>query len=113
MDLIRLDPSPKPDEDPDEHRQSSYALESVPDEEMPESATAKVKFPRFGRGELRRSDFEVELNWIDVKALVTAFIEMDHPEARYLESALRLVKNIEEGGWYNEDIPEEFWEILP
>jgi hypothetical protein len=108
-----MDPSPKPDEEPDEHRQNSYAIENVPDEGMPECAIAKVKFPRFGRGELRRSDFEVELNWIDVKGLVTAFIEMDHPEALYLAGALKLVRNIEGAGWYNDDIPEEFWEILP
>jgi hypothetical protein len=114
MDLIRLDPSPKPDEEPDEHRQTSYALENVPDEQMPEGAIAKAKFHRFGRGELKRSDFEIELNWIDVKGLVKAFIEMDHPEAAYLAEALRLARHISDSGWYNDSLPdEEFWEILP
>jgi hypothetical protein len=102
------------DEDPDEHRQTSYALASEPDEVTPEAAIAKVKFPRFGRGELRRSDFLVELNWIDVKGLVKAFIEMEHPEAVYLEQILRLAKGLEDSGWHNDTLEdEEFWEILP
>jgi hypothetical protein len=49
-----------------------------------------------------------------VKGLVKAFIEMEHPEALYLDRAIRLVKKMEDSGWHNDDLPdEEFWEILP
>ena len=51
MDLIRLDPSPKLDEDPDEHRQTSYALENVPDEDISEGAIeAKSNSPASAGG---------------------------------------------------------------
>jgi hypothetical protein len=114
MELIRLDPSPKLDMWPDDHSQVSYALETVSDKTILEDAKAVASFPRFGRGEQRRSDFRVELNWIDVKGLVKAFIEMEHPEALYLDRAIRLVKKMEDSGWHNDDLPdEEFWEILP
>ena len=114
MELIRLDPSPKQDMWPDDHSQVSYGLETVPDKVAPEDAKAVASFRRFGRGEQRRSDFRVELNWIDVKGLVRAFIEMEHPEAAYLDQALRLVKKLEDAGWQNDAlVNEEFWEILP
>jgi hypothetical protein len=116
MNLIRLDsnPNPKPDEYPNDHLQNSYTLVKMPDQATPEEAKARFMFPRFGRGEQKRSDFAVDLEWLDVRWLVGAFIEMEHPEALHLERVMRLVRKIEDAGWYNDDLPnEEFWEILP
>jgi hypothetical protein len=89
-------------------------MRNEPDESFPEEAKAKFMFPRFGRGDQKRSDFAVEVSWSDVRRLVRAFIEMEHPDAKHLGRIVRLAKQIEDAGWYNEDLPsEEFWEILP
>lgn len=44
----------------------------------------RVDFKDFGRGSQRRADFAVKVNWIDVRAFVAAFMEMEHPKALYL-----------------------------
>ena len=115
MDLIRLDSTPNtnPDDMPDDFRQTQYLVQKVEDSE-PEGSAVKVPFGRFGRGEQRKSDFVVELTWIDVQGFIRAFIEMGHPDALYIERVIRLADTIEDAGWVpNDPAPEDFREILP
>ena len=115
MDLIRLDsnPNPNPDEFPDDHRQCEYGVSQIEDH-FAEDAKLRVSFPRFGRGQQRRSDFAVEVDWIDVRAFIREFIEMKHPEAIHLARVIRLSEVIENVGWSpNDPAPEEFWDIAP
>jgi hypothetical protein len=115
MDLIRLDsnPNPKSGEYPDDHRQTQYLIEKVEDSE-PKGSAVKVPFGRFGRGEQRQSDFVVEVTWIDVQGFIRAFIEMDHPDALYLQRVIRLADVIEDAGWSpNDPAEEDFREIMP
>jgi hypothetical protein len=113
MDLIRLDsnPHPKPDEYPEDHRQTEYLVENIVDQNMP---AVRVAFGRFGRGQQKRSDFAVEVTWIDVQGFVRAFIEMGHPDALYLQRVIRLADTIEDAGWSPDDPAEEYFrEIMP
>ena len=115
MHLIRLDsnPNPNPDEWPDDHCQTEHRIEKTEDESFPDDARARVYFRRFGRGEKRRPSFAVEVNWIDVRALVRAFIEMEHSEALHLQEILQLAKAVESAGWTNDAPDDDFWDILP
>jgi len=73
-----------------------------------------VDFKRFGRGTQKRSDFAVEVTWIDVQGFVRAFIEMGHPDALYLKRVIRLAEKIEDAGWSPDDpSTEDFWQIMP
>jgi hypothetical protein len=115
MQLIRLDsnPNPNPDEYPNDHRQTESGVEKVEDH-FPETSTVKVAFNRFGRGQQRRSDFAVEVNWVDVQGFVRAFVEMGHPDALHLQRMIKLAEAIEDAGWSPNDPPtQEFWEIVP
>jgi hypothetical protein len=117
MDLIRLDsnPNPNPERPPDDHRQTEFGVTVVGDEfRDPESAILRVNFSQFGRGELRRPSFAVEMNWIDVRSFVREFIEAGHPEALHLQRMIRLAEAIEQAGWSPDDPPfEDFWQIVP
>ena len=116
MDLIRLDSTPTPnrDEYPDDHRQTQSLIEKIEDADIPEGSLVKVPFGRFGRGDQRRSDFVVEVNWIDVQGFIRAFIEMGHPDALYLRRVIRLADTIEDAGWSPDDpASEDFREIMP
>jgi hypothetical protein len=115
MDLIRLDSNPNlnPDELPNDHRQTEYGVERNEDQ-FPESSRLKVNFKRFGLGDHGRSDFAVEITWLDVQGFVREFIEMEHPDALCLERMIRLADAIEGAGWRADDPPaSEFWEIIP
>ena len=115
MILVRLDsnPNPKPDEYPDDHRQAEFGMENIEDND-PQDSRVKVAFPRFGHGEKNRSDFVVELNWIDVQGYIRSFIEMGHPDALYLQRLIQLAGKIENTGWFPDDPPsEDFLDILP
>ncbi len=73
----------------------------------------KVDFKDFGRGEQRRPDFAVKVNWIDVRGFVAAFIEMEHPEALYLQRLIKLAEAIKGAGWSPDEPPtKEFFDIL-
>ena len=115
MILIRRDPSPKKDEWPDDHRQEEFLIEKSEDWDLdPEDSRIKVDFTRFGRGTERRSDFAVEMSWIDVQGFVRKFIEMGHSEALYLQRLIRLAEAIEGVGWSPNDPPtEDFSRIMP
>ena len=117
MDLIRLDsnPNPNPDEYPNNHRQNEDEREQEEGSDAGcEDSKLRVKFKRFGLGEQRRSNFVVEIDWLDVKSFVRHFIEMGHREALHLQRVLRLVEAIEGAGWNPDDPPYgEFWEIVP
>jgi hypothetical protein len=114
MRLIRLDPSPTPDEHPDNHIQEAYYAEPVEDALGAEYSTLKARFPRFGRGTQRRSDFEVEITWLDVQQFVRTFMEMEHPQALQIRRMLKVVDAIENAGWHpTEGYEKEFWDILP
>jgi len=115
MDLIRLDSNPHPDPDqfPDDHYQTEFGIEQVEDP-FPEGALLRVRFPRFGKGPQRRSDFAAQISWIDVKGFIREFVEMQHPEALHLWRMVTLAKAIEKAEWEPTDPPDdEFWEILP
>ena len=46
--------------------------------------------------------------------MMTAFIEMNRPDAVYLRRLIELGEAVEEAGWSPEDAPEErFSDILP
>jgi hypothetical protein len=116
MDLIRLDsnPSPSPDRERDEYRQSEFEIYNVADDFLPEDSKLRVNFSRFGLGPKRRPNFAVEVNWIDVRGFVREFIEMGHPEALQLQRMLKLAEAIENAGWRPDDpATEDFWDILP
>jgi hypothetical protein len=115
MILVRLDsnPNPKPDEDPDDHRQVQYRIEQMKDP-LAEASMLKVAFPRFGRGTERRSNFAVEMNWSDVQSYVREFVEMGHPDALHLQRVIRLAEKIENAGWFPDNLPtEDFGYLLP
>jgi hypothetical protein len=115
MDLVRFDsnPNPKPDEWPDDHRQESFSQESL-DSGDAETFKVRTKFPQFGRGELKRSQFAVDVCWIDVKSFLAAFIEAEHPEAIHLNRMIRLAEAIERAGWVPSDPPpEDFGDAFP
>ena len=116
MDLIRLDSNPHPDPDkfPDDHVQTEYGVDQVDEYADPESAKLRVEFKRFGRGEQRRSDFAVEMNWMDVKGFLREFIELGHPEALHLRRMIGLARAVERAGWEPADPPpKEFWDDFP
>jgi hypothetical protein len=114
MELIRLDVSFTADpENPQDHRQEEFGIEKLEDG-LPEYSKLRVDFKRFGRGEQRRSDFAVEMSWIDVQGFVRAFVEMGQPDALYLQRVIRLAEAIQRAGWSPDDPPtEDFWEIVP
>jgi hypothetical protein len=107
MDLIRLDSNPNSDP-PDDHYQREYGVHKVEERKLPEYSTLRVNFNRFGRGEERRSNFAVEVSWLDVKGFVCEFIEMGHPEAVCLQRMLKLAEAIAD-----DPPPKDFWEIMP
>jgi hypothetical protein len=116
MDLIRLDSNPHPDPDkyPDDHRQTEYVVEITDENDDPESSTLRVNFPRFGRGEQRRPNFAVQVNWLDVKSLLSNFMELGHPEAIHIRRMIVLAEAIERAGWEPADPPPQgFWDGFP
>lgn len=110
MHLIRLDsnPNPKPDEFPDDHFQTEYGL-TVPEDVVDGyDARVRINFPRFGRGDQRRSDFA---DWIDMSSLLRKFMEIGQPDAKHLLRMIKLADAIEKAGWSPNDSPEAgFWE---
>jgi hypothetical protein len=73
MNLVRLDSNPhrKDDEAPDDHVQSSFAVNEIEDAfPVDDSSRVRVPFPRFGRGPERRPSFAVDVTWLDVKNLI-------------------------------------------
>jgi hypothetical protein len=79
-------------------RFTRITIEGVEDRD-PESSTLKVSFNRFGRGEQRRSNFVVEVNWLDVEGFLREFIELGHPEVLRHQRGIRLAEAIEQAGW--------------
>jgi hypothetical protein len=115
MMLIRRDPNPKKYELPDDHQQQEFGIERHQDCELDrDDARIRVDFKRFGRGTERRSDFAVEISWIDVQGFVREFMKMGHSEALYLLSLIRLADAIEQVGWHPKKPPNEaFSDIMP
>lgn len=113
MHLIRLDsnPNPKPDEFPNHYYQTEHEM-TLPDDVTDGSgARVRIDFPRFGRGDQRKSDFAVEIDWIDMSRLLKKFVEIGQPDAIHLLRMVRLADAIEKAGWSPDDAPEEgFWE---
>ena len=91
MRLIRKDKSFTSDPDnPDDYSREEYGFEK---DEFDEKI--KVDFPDFGRGEQRRPSFSVELNWIDVRSFLRAFMEMGENDAVYIHHLLKLAEAVE------------------
>jgi hypothetical protein len=68
MNLSRLDSNPhrKDDEWPDDHVEVPFAIEEAEGAfPVDESSAVRVPFPRFGRGTERRSNFAVDISWLD------------------------------------------------
>jgi hypothetical protein len=99
MILVRLDSNPNPK--PDHHRQAEFGIENIEDND-PQDSRVKVAFSAFWSQEKNRSDFVVELNWIDVQGYIRSFVEMGHPDALYLQPLIRLAGKIENAGWFPE-----------
>jgi hypothetical protein len=112
MILIRRDKSfTAAPENPQDYFEEEYGFEKVEDGG---TSAVKVDFKDYGRGKQRRPDFAVKVNWLDVRGYMAAFIEMEHPQALYLQRLLKLAKAIEGAGWSPDDPPEEgFFDNLP
>ena len=112
MILIRRDKSFTSDpENPNDLSRTEFGFENIEDGEM---SQVQVDFKDFGRGPERRPDFAVKVEWIDVRSLLAAFIEMEHPEALYLQSLINLAAAIEGVGWTPDCAPtKELLEDLP
>jgi len=65
----------------------------------PAEITVKARFPQFGRGYERKSDFSVAMRWGDVETLIQKFAELNHPDAVKLKAAVQLAQAAEEIGW--------------
>jgi hypothetical protein len=111
MKLIRRDKSFTGDPENPLHWEEEFGFEKIEDGEMSE---VRVDFEDFGRGQKKRPGFAVKVSWLDVRNYVAAFIEMEHPDALYLQRLIKLAEAIEGAGWSPEDPPEEgFHDILP
>lgn len=66
---------------------------------------------RFGSKQNPRN-YEVEINWLDLKSLIREFIEIGHPDALHLKRILELARSVEIIGWRNDDEPVEFYDDL-
>ncbi|MGJ5205036.1 hypothetical protein [Bradyrhizobium sp. HKCCYLR20261] len=100
------------DEPPETHVESSFHYEEHPDN-VPgfDDAAMRVVFRRFGRGEKPRN-YEVEIDWLDVKHLIREFIEIEHPHAEHLQRILKMARSLDDQGWQSDLEPSEFWEGL-
>jgi len=99
-------------EEPEPHVENSHIIvEHTENLQGWDDTWLVVPFERFGPGENPRN-YEVEINWLDVKALVSKFIEIGHPHAMHLKRLLELARSVERSGWHNDDEPVEFWEDL-
>jgi len=58
-----------------------------------------ARFPRFGGGEHRQSDFDVYVSWEDVEKILEKFCEAKHAEAIALQEARKLAEAIKDAGW--------------
>jgi hypothetical protein len=58
-----------------------------------------VKFPRFGNGEKRQSDFEVLVKWEDIDKIIEKFCDAGRSEALAIQSAMKLATAAKELGW--------------
>ena len=72
----------------------------------------RVDFEQFGRGYRRRHKFEVKVTWADVRNMMTAFIEMESPDALYLRSLIKLGEAVQDAGWSTDEPPEELFDII-
>jgi hypothetical protein len=52
--------------------------------------TVVARFPRYGGGETRQSDLEVEILWPDVEIILQKFCKADHPQAVAIREARKL-----------------------
>jgi hypothetical protein len=100
------------DEPPEIHVEDSFQYEEHPGN-IPgfDDAAMRVVFRRFGRGETPRN-YEVEINWLDVRHLIREFIEIKHPHAEHLERILKMARSLDDQGWQSDSEPPEFWEGL-
>jgi hypothetical protein len=102
------------DDDPINYAREEFLIEGVEDDFSPEDSEVRIDFKNFGRGPDRQPHFAVQVSWLDVRRILCEFIELEHPEALYLQQILQVAKAIEAIGWKSADTPEkEFWEILP
>lgn len=113
MWLVRLDPrrdvKEKNDEFPDHCEQQSFRMTPADEHDAPEDASIKVAFGRFGHGKEKQSDFEVHVDWADMRYLLHKFIELENPEAIYLRRLIEFSRSIDA----DTTPSEEFWQILP
>ena len=101
------------EKEPDTHAQESYVFQQHP-ENHPRSGDLRVvvKFEGFGRSEKRSSDYQVEVNWLDMKWLLEQFVEAGDEHAEYLIMILRMAHKLGDAGWHNDQEPPDFWEGL-
>jgi hypothetical protein len=58
-----------------------------------------ASFPRYGKGIRNRSDYDVAIQWLDVKMIIEKFCEAGEPQALALREATRLAEAARELGW--------------
>jgi hypothetical protein len=59
----------------------------------------KAKFPKFGGGTKRTSDFDVLLEWSDVELLIDRFCEVGNDDASMLREAWKVAQALKSLGW--------------
>jgi hypothetical protein len=66
----------------------------------PETTEAvAIRFPRFGDGAKRQSDFEVHVEWKDVERMIHIFCNSGQPEAIAIRHAIKLAAAVQKAGW--------------
>lgn len=100
------------DQPPETHVGQSHHFRGHPDN-MPQidDVSILVRFERFGPKKNPRN-FEVEIDWNDLKWLIGAFVAEKHEHAEHLMRILKMVRGLEDSGWQCEGEPPEFWESL-
>jgi hypothetical protein len=78
------------------HRSEDSALGGTDERGLPRVVT---RFPRFGAGTQRLSDFEVYVEWQDMERMLDVFCDSNHPDALRLREARRAAEALTAIGW--------------
>lgn len=77
-------------------RSNDYAAAGLSEDREPMVVN---RFPRFGGGKYRKSDYEVYAEWGDVEEMIEKFCDAKHPEAISLREARKLAAAVKGLGW--------------
>ncbi|MCA6124571.1 hypothetical protein J6500_22135 [Bradyrhizobium sp. WSM 1704] len=101
------------DKEPNTHTEQSFKFGPHPDNmrRSNDDSQVVVRFDRFGAGQNPRN-YEVVVNWSDLKSLLEKFVEAKHEHAEHLLRILKMARSLGDAGWHNGGEPPEFWENL-